>query len=110
MLGGESKSWTSASDAAELGLDLARIEQRPPAIRDHAVRSDQVQPRLREVALAQEPRGRSPVDLVLVVVRVDLHVDVVGVLRAGLRDLLERVGGRTAELALAVDGRREEDE
>src|SRR5439155_2621970 len=45
-----------------------------------------------------------------VVVRVDLDVDVVGVPRTGLRYLLQRVRGRTAELAPAIDRGREQHE
>ena len=97
----------SAGDSAQLGHDLARIEQRSPTIGDPAARRDQVQPGLREIPVPQEPLCGRAVDLVLVVVRVDLDVDVVGVLGAGLRDAFEGVRRWTAELALAVHGRRE---
>src|SRR5207342_537675 len=46
----------------ELGLDLALAPHRAPAVRDHAVRADQEQPRLGEVAV----RHLQPVECGLV--------------------------------------------
>src|SRR5262249_35352588 len=73
----------SAGDLPELRHHLLGVEQRSPPVRDRPVGRDQVQPRLGEVTLMEQPLSCRLVDLLLVVVRPDLDVDVVGVLRAG---------------------------
>src|ERR687891_2908433 len=96
----------------ERGRALVPAPQRRPPVHDDPVGADQVQPRLGEVALAEQPVGGGLVDhsVVLGVVAPDLDVNELGSVVVPTREVLDDLGDRSAEPARAVDGRREDHE